>query len=52
MDEVARLLSYKINELANRTGHEEPKRSTHQRTVNAQEVRTAFDNGQRSDLYD
>lgn len=50
MDEVARLLSYKINELANRTGHEEPKRSTHQRT--AQEVGTAFDNGQRSDLYD
>lgn len=52
MSEVARLLSYKINELANRTGHEEPKKSTHQRTVNAQEVGTAFDNGHRSDLYD
>lgn len=37
MDEVARILSYKISELANRTGQEEPKKSTDQ-TVSGQEV--------------
>lgn len=43
MDEVARILSYKISELANRTGQEEPKKSTSQRTVNGQEVGSVSD---------
>lgn len=38
MDEVARILSYKISELANHTGQEESQKSTSQRTVDGQEV--------------
>lgn len=42
MDEVARILSYKISELANHTGQEEPRKSTSQRTVSGQEVGNVF----------
>lgn len=41
MDGLAKLLSYKINQLANHSNQEETKRSTHQRPLTAQEVRTA-----------
>lgn len=52
MDELARLLSYKINQLADHSNKEEAKRSAHQRALSAQEVRTAFTNCERNDLYD
>ncbi|XP_023285858.1 secretogranin-1 isoform X1 [Seriola lalandi dorsalis] len=37
MDEVAKLLSYKINQLANHSNQDEAKRSTHQRALTPQE---------------
>ncbi|GAA6224511.1 secretogranin-1 [Lates japonicus] len=37
MDELAKLLSYKINQLANHSNQEEAKRSTHQRPLTPQE---------------
>lgn len=43
MDEVARILSYKISELANHMDQEEPKKSTSQRTVNGREVGSGSD---------
>lgn len=52
MDKLAKLLSYKINQLSNHSDQEEVKRSTHQRALTAQEVRSAFTNCQRNDLYD
>lgn len=45
MDEVAKILSYKISELANHTGQEESKKSTSQRTVNGKEVGGVSDQG-------
>ncbi len=42
MDELAKLLSYKINQLANHSNQEEAKRSIHQRALTPQEVKTAF----------
>ncbi|KAG8011168.1 hypothetical protein GBF38_005842 [Nibea albiflora] len=37
MDEVTKLLNYKMNQLANHSNQEEAKRSTHQRALTAQE---------------
>lgn len=42
MDELAKLLSYKINQLANHSNQEEAKRSTHQRPLTPQEVKTTL----------
>lgn len=58
MDELAKLLSYKINQLANHSNPEEAMRSEHLRTLTAQEVKknqtknTAFINSGRNDLYE
>ncbi|TMS12238.1 hypothetical protein E3U43_017196 [Larimichthys crocea] len=37
MDEVTKLLNYKMNQLANHSTQEETKRSTHQRALTVQE---------------
>lgn len=47
MDELAKLLRYKINQLANHSIAVEPERSTHQRALSAQEVTSAFINSER-----
>lgn len=39
MDDLAKLLSYKINQMANYSNKEEAKRSTLQRTLTPQEVK-------------
>lgn len=39
MDELARLLSYKINHLANQSNQEEAEKSTQQKTLTTQEVK-------------
>lgn len=52
MDEVARILSYKISELANRTGQEEPKKSVSQRTANGQEVGSVSDEAAKKSHLD
>lgn len=46
MTELAKLLSYKINQLANQSHQEEAKRSTHQTALTPQEVKTAFTNSE------
>lgn len=56
MDELAKLLSYKINQLADHSNQEEPKRSMHQRALTPQEVtkkRASTNcNTKKKDLYD
>lgn len=52
MDELAKLLRYKINQLANHSIPVEPERNTHQRALSAQEVTSAFINSERKHIYD
>lgn len=52
MDELAKLLRYKINQLANHSVPEEPEWSAHQRALSAQEVTSAFINSERKHVYD
>ena len=52
MDELAKLLSYKINQLSEHSNPEEPKRSVQQRALTAQEVQTASSNCTKTDLCD
>ena len=44
MDELAKLLSYKIDQLANQSNQEEPKKSMHQRVLTPREARSVSNN--------
>lgn len=51
MDDLANLLSYKMNQMANHSNQEEAKGSVHQRTLTPQEVKL-YSLTAKNDLYD